>query len=77
MLIGFNTSNGFTKHPNKAKPFNALQMALSRYDSRQWSLPEPIWQWLVRKWEYSVPEKLTVTTNLEALQGEPITELYG
>jgi hypothetical protein len=44
--------------------------------SREWSVStEPVWQWLNRKWPYKVPESSTVTTNLDALQGEPITEL--
>jgi hypothetical protein len=44
--------------------------------SRVWSVStEPVWQWLSRKWPYNVPESSKVVTNLEALQGEPITEL--
>lgn len=43
--------------------------------SKEWSLLEPVWQWLVRDWNYSVPAKSNVTTNLDALQGEPITEM--
>lgn len=36
---------------------------------------EPVWQWLIRKWDYGVPENSTVITNINALQGETITEL--
>jgi len=36
---------------------------------------EPIWQWLVRKWDYSVPENSTVVTNIDAMKGMTITEL--
>lgn len=43
--------------------------------SKQWSLSEPVWQWLVREWKYSVPAKSKVITNLAALQGESITEM--
>jgi hypothetical protein len=44
--------------------------------SKEWSgTAEPVWQWLNCKWNYSVPEISTVITNLDALQGEPITEL--
>jgi hypothetical protein len=44
--------------------------------SREWSVSsEPVWQWLNSKWPYNVPESSTVVTNLEALCGEPITEL--
>jgi hypothetical protein len=43
--------------------------------SKEWSLSEPVWQWLVREWDYSVPAKSKVITNLEALKGEPITEM--
>lgn len=44
--------------------------------SKKWSVStEPVWQWLNRKWPYSVPESSTVATNLSALQGDPITEL--
>jgi len=45
--------------------------------SREWSVStEPAWQWLSRKWPYNVPESSKIVTNLEALQGEPITELF-
>ena len=44
--------------------------------SKQWDeSTEPVWQWLKRKWNYNVPENSTVVTNIDALQGEPITEL--
>jgi len=44
--------------------------------SKKWDVStEPVWQWLDRKWQYDVPEKSQVTTNLEALQGAAITEL--
>lgn len=44
--------------------------------SREWNVStEPVWQWLDRKWQYNVPEKSQVTTNLEALKGAAITEL--
>ena len=44
--------------------------------SKEWSeATEPVWQWLYRKWPYNVPESSKVVTNLEALQGAPITEL--
>lgn len=36
---------------------------------------EPIWQWLTRDWEYSVPNDSTVVTNINSLLGETITEV--
>jgi hypothetical protein len=36
---------------------------------------EPVWQWLNREWDYSVPPKSTVTINIQVLRGEKITEL--
>jgi len=36
---------------------------------------EPVWQWLIREWDYPVPENSTVITNIDALQGKAITEL--
>ncbi|MBO9202785.1 MULTISPECIES: DUF4262 domain-containing protein [Niastella] len=44
--------------------------------SKEWNVSsEPVWQWLVNKWEYEVPENSTVVTNVKALLGEPITEV--
>jgi hypothetical protein len=44
--------------------------------SKEWSSStEPVWQWLSNKWHFKVQESSTVTTNLEALRGEAITEL--
>ena len=44
--------------------------------SREWTVStEPVWQWLDREWPYNVPKTSKVITNLEALQGECITEL--
>ncbi|HIE02779.1 MAG: DUF4262 domain-containing protein [Candidatus Parabeggiatoa sp.] len=43
--------------------------------TKQWNaISEPVWQWLNEKWKYPVPEQSTAVTNLDALQGEPITE---
>jgi hypothetical protein len=36
---------------------------------------EPVWQWIVREWDYLAPKNSTVITNIEALLGEPITEV--
>jgi len=36
---------------------------------------EPIWQWLTRNWDYNVPVKSTVVTNIDSLRGHAITEL--
>lgn len=36
---------------------------------------EPVWQWLVKSWDYPVPSSSTVVTNVDALQGEAITEI--
>ncbi len=44
--------------------------------SKEWDeSAEPVWQWLVRKWDYPVPENSTVVTNIQALRGEQITEV--
>jgi hypothetical protein len=43
--------------------------------SVEWTDSHPIWKWLFKKWDYPVPQESTVTTNLEALQGESITEI--
>jgi hypothetical protein len=44
--------------------------------SKEWtSSSEPVWQWLGREWDYTVPANSTVVTNIQALLGEPITEL--
>lgn len=36
---------------------------------------DPVWQWLIRKWDYAAPEDSTVVTNIKALLGEVITEV--
>ncbi len=43
--------------------------------SNPWN-PEktPVWQWLYKPWEFSVPSTSTAVTNLAALRGERITE---
>lgn len=44
--------------------------------SNEWNPnSEPVWQWLVREWDYPVPANSTVITNINALLGETITEL--
>lgn len=43
--------------------------------STEWTASEPIWQWLVKQWDYSIPENSTVITNLDALSGEVVTEV--
>ena len=35
----------------------------------------PIWQWLVKEWNFEVPKESTVVTNLDALFGHAITEV--
>jgi hypothetical protein len=35
---------------------------------------EPVWQWLEKPWDYSVPKNTVVITDLDALRGEIITE---
>lgn len=35
----------------------------------------PVWKWLSKEWNYSVPEDSTVITNLDFLRGEKITEV--
>jgi hypothetical protein len=55
-------SNHYTLDiPNMSKEFDASS--------------EPVWQWLVRKWDYGVPDNSTVVTNINALLGEAITEV--
>ncbi|AOW20770.1 DUF4262 domain-containing protein [Urechidicola croceus] len=36
---------------------------------------EPVWKYLVDEWDYSVAKNVTVVTNLDALFGQPITEV--
>lgn len=44
--------------------------------SVEWNpLREPIWQWLLKPWDYAVPPDSTVITNIDALRGEGVTEV--
>lgn len=44
--------------------------------SQKWAkTKEPAWRWLNSEWEYEVPEKATVITDLNALKGESIKEV--
>lgn len=44
--------------------------------SKVWNeVSQPIWKWLSVKWNYPVPENSKVTTNLNSLFGEKITEV--
>jgi hypothetical protein len=44
--------------------------------SNEWNISsEPVWQWLVREWDYNAPENSTVVTNVEAMLGKSITEV--
>jgi Domain of unknown function (DUF4262) len=44
--------------------------------SNEWNISsEPVWQWLVREWDFRVPENSTVVTNIDAMLGEAITEV--
>ncbi len=36
---------------------------------------DPIWKWLKSDWELDLPKDVSVVTNIDALQGEPITEV--
>lgn len=36
---------------------------------------EPVWQWMNESWDYPVSEQSMAITNLNALRGEPITEV--
>ena len=36
---------------------------------------EPVWQWLIRKWDYEIPENSSVVTNIQALSGKAVTEV--
>jgi hypothetical protein len=41
-----------------------------------WSLDSnPVWSWLEVDWKYSIPEDSTAVTNVDALQGKPLTEI--
>ncbi len=35
---------------------------------------QPLWKWLNKSWDYSIPKHSTAVTNLAALRGELITE---
>lgn len=42
---------------------------------KEWNATDqPIWKWLIDKWMYSVSSSSTVTTNLDALRGDKVTE---
>lgn len=44
--------------------------------SKEWNTSlQPVWQWIVKDWNYSIPKNSKVITNLNALKGEPITEV--
>lgn len=44
--------------------------------SKEWmESSEPVWKWLSKKWGYLVPEDSKVTTNINSLHGEKITEV--
>lgn len=36
---------------------------------------EPVWQWMIKDWEYDVPKDSTVGTDIWFLRGNPITEI--
>lgn len=36
---------------------------------------EPVWQWMVKEWEFNVPKESEVGTDIYFLQGEPLTEI--
>ena len=36
---------------------------------------QPVWQWLSRKWDYSIPSNSMAVTNLKVLFGEKATEM--
>ena len=36
---------------------------------------EPVWQWLVRKWDYPVPRESTAITDVKVLYGETATDV--
>lgn len=36
---------------------------------------QPVWQWLVREWDYNVPRDSMAVTNLKVLYGEKATEV--
>lgn len=68
----------------KIKEINAFQIIpdLSHFTldtpdmSKQFNVSsEHVWQWLVKEWDYNVPANSTVTTNVAALLGKPITEI--
>lgn len=44
--------------------------------SQVWSSQkQPIWKWLKEDWTFDISDKITVVTNLDALKGNPITEI--
>jgi hypothetical protein len=36
---------------------------------------QPVWQWLIREWDYPIPSNSTAVTNLKVLYGEKATEV--
>lgn len=47
--------------PDMTKPFNVES--------------EPVWQWLIKEWNYPIPSTSTVVTNVEVLYGEKATQV--
>ncbi|MEM1408182.1 MAG: DUF4262 domain-containing protein [Bacteroidota bacterium] len=45
-------------------------MSVSRGEAK-----DPVWEYLDKDWTLDVPHNSTITTNLDALKGEPITEV--
>lgn len=44
--------------------------------SKEWNSDlESAWKWLKDDWKYEIPSNITVVTNLDALKGQPITEV--
>lgn len=44
--------------------------------SQPWSKePQPVWTWIFKEWPYDINENALAITNLDALQGYPVTEV--
>lgn len=44
--------------------------------TNEWhEVSEPVWKWLVKKWDYPVSGKSKVITNIDSIRGKKITEI--
>lgn len=57
--------------PDQSHYTNDIPLMKKDYDENN----QTVWKWLTKEWIYPVPKDSKVTTNLDALKGEAITEV--